>query len=133
MSKHGPENTLGDTPCRTDYPKNSPKNSPRDTFGLFSIVFLFKIEGRPSAAPQRGRRPSAAAPFEVSILSKILLKIVQKYPGDYFWDYFLGILYGMGYPREYFPDHFWEYFLGYLIKRPKSTLGLFFGVFLGVS
>ena len=48
---------------------------------------------------------------------------------NYFGHYFWGNLYGMGYPWEYFLARFWVYFLVYLINRPRSTLGIFFGVF----
>ena len=50
-----------------------------------TILFLTRNRGAASGRPQRGRPPSAAAPFGFSILGE---KHSKNSPGEYFWSIF---------------------------------------------
>ena len=106
-----------------DTPKKSRNNS-QNTFGLFLVVFLLKIETSKGAAAD-GRRPS--------ILSQNTMKNNQKIFRGLFLGLFFGYSVRHGASTGVFSGSFLGVIWGYLIKRPKNTLGLFFGVFLGVS
>ena len=84
--------------------------------------------GWPPAAPQRGWRPSATAPFGFFILCEKYIKIVFKIVFWVFWGVFLAIVNGGVYPRVYFLNLFWGIF-----GESRKLQNCIFCVFSGFS